>query len=362
MGYIKTPAAQEKELRRMQSLATQYRNLVPQSELKRLKDAKKLCETDIAFRKHVVLRLEARDGNASQRREPMILWYCKSPPSRQQFLGRVKTCGLTVDGWNAHLTKHGITAPSPDPKLLKLQKELIANEYVKIIIRKHHDETDGLFDDYCFPCRRLCYKKRSSNVNTFAKEIHRLDDILKNKAFSQCKKCEDCDRVWVEPTGPFERELDNVLSAYTPLTRIPKDVSADLRKKDKEFLSMFKCLKSDIHCYDAKILLAKVDSGHHDLGTEVSDAMMSSLKQYLTHLSRCIDILQGTVPNSSSASSAPPLTAAGSLTARLNQLIQGATKKHARLRPFPFLCEILIQFHEKIIKFDQIFVKQKIRV
>ena len=43
-------------------------------------------------------------------------------------------------------------------------------------------------------------------------------------------------------------------------------------------------------------------------------------------------------------------------------LIQGATKKHARLRPFPFLCEILIQFHEKIIKFDQIFVKQKIRV
>ena len=43
-------------------------------------------------------------------------------------------------------------------------------------------------------------------------------------------------------------------------------------------------------------------------------------------------------------------------------IIQGATKKHARLRPFPFLCEILIQFHEKIIKFDQIFVKQKIRV
>ena len=45
-----------------------------------------------------------------------------------------------------------------------------------------------------------------------------------------------------------------------------------------------------------------------------------------------------------------------------HDLIQGATKKHARLRPFPFLCEILIQFHEKIIKFDQIFVKQKIRV
>ena len=44
------------------------------------------------------------------------------------------------------------------------------------------------------------------------------------------------------------------------------------------------------------------------------------------------------------------------------KVIQGATKKHARLRPFPFLCEILIQFHEKIIKFDQIFVKQKIRV
>ena len=44
------------------------------------------------------------------------------------------------------------------------------------------------------------------------------------------------------------------------------------------------------------------------------------------------------------------------------RIIQGATKKHARLRPFPFLCEILIQFHEKIIKFDQIFVKQKIRV
>ena len=45
-----------------------------------------------------------------------------------------------------------------------------------------------------------------------------------------------------------------------------------------------------------------------------------------------------------------------------HKIIQGATKKHARLRPFPFLCEILIQFHEKIIKFDQIFVKQKIRV